>query len=111
MKTKLNWLEVILLAAPLLALAFYWNELPARVPTHWNFRGQIDSWGNKTPGILIVPLTALGLTALLHILPWFDPKLRRRSGAEGLCRPFSRLSGSLRCYCSTRSFSCKWRHR
>ncbi len=84
MKTKLNWLEVILLAAPLLALAFYWNELPARVPTHWNLRGQIDGWGNKMPGLLIVPLTALGLTALLHILPWFDPKLRRRSGAEGL---------------------------
>ncbi len=60
MKTKLNWLEVILLAAPLLALAFYWNELPARVPTHWNLRGQIVSWGNKTPGISSFPLPPSG---------------------------------------------------
>ncbi|MBA2436678.1 MAG: SdpI family protein [Verrucomicrobiota bacterium] len=84
MKTKLVWLEVVLLAAPLIALALYWNDLPARVPTHWDLRGQIDGWMSKVPGILILPLTALGITALLHILPWFDPKLRRTPGEEGL---------------------------
>ena len=84
MKTKLSWLEVVLLAAPFVALAIYWNELPARVPMHWNFRGQIDGWSAKTPGIFLIPLTALGMTALLHILPWFDPRLRRTSGDESL---------------------------
>ena len=63
--------------------AIYWNDLPARVPTHWDFRGQIDGWGAKRPGIFIIPLTALGVTVLLRILPWFDPKLRRTSGEEG----------------------------
>lgn len=81
---KLSWLEVVLLAAPLIALAIYWDELPARVPIHWDLRGQIDRWANKTPGILIVPLTALGLTALRRILSWFDPKLRRTPGHESL---------------------------
>ena len=84
MKTKLFWLEIILLAAPFVALSIYWNDLPARVPTHWDFRGQIDGWGAKTPGIFIIPLTALGLTALLRILPWFDPKLRQTSSEESL---------------------------
>jgi uncharacterized membrane protein len=84
MKTRLSWLEAVLLAAPFVALAIYWNGLPARVPTHWDFRGQIDGWGAKTPGILMIPLTALGVTALLHILPWFDPKLRRTQGEESL---------------------------
>jgi immunity protein, SdpI family len=84
MKTKLSWLEVILLAAPFVALAIYWNDLPARVPTHWNLQGQIDGWGAKIPGILIMSLTALGLTALLRILPWFDPKLRLTGGEESL---------------------------
>ncbi len=84
MKTKLGWLEVVLLAAPFIALAFYWNDLPARVPTHWDLRGQINGWMSKVPGILIVPLMALGLAALLRILPWFDPKLRRTPGEEGL---------------------------
>ena len=81
MKTKLNWLEVLLLAAPLIALAIYWNELPARVPI-LNFRGQIDGWANKTTGMLRIPLTALGMTVLLHVLPRFDPKLRRTPNEE-----------------------------
>jgi uncharacterized membrane protein len=84
MKTKLSWLEIVLLAAPFVALAIYWDDLPARVPTHWNFRGQINGWMTKVPGILIVPLTALELSALLHVLPWFDPKLRRKTSEQGL---------------------------
>ena len=86
MKTKLDWLEVALLTAPLVALAIYWNDLPARVPIHWDLRGQINGWATKTPGIFIVPLTALGVVVLLRILPWFDPKLRR-SSSEGSLMP------------------------
>jgi uncharacterized membrane protein len=82
MKTRLSWLEVVLLATPFVALAIYWNDLPTRVPMHWNFRGQVDGWSAKTPGIFLIPLTGLGVTVLLHILPWFDPKLRRTSGEE-----------------------------
>ncbi len=83
MKTKLSWLEVILLVAPFVALIIYWNDLPPRVPIHWDLRGQINGWAAKTPGILILPLTALGVAALLRVLPWFDPKLRRSAGSEG----------------------------
>lgn len=84
MKSKLNWLELLLLAAPFVALAIYWNDLPARVPIHWDLRGNINGWSGKTPGMLIAPLTALAITVLLHILPRFDPRLRRTSGEEGL---------------------------
>ena len=52
MKNKLNWLEAVLLVAPLIALVVLWNDLPARVPIHWNLRGQIDGWTSKTPGML-----------------------------------------------------------
>ena len=83
MKMKLSWFEAVLLAALLVVLAIYWHDLPARVPTHWDIRGQVDGWGPKTPGIFILPFTALGITALLHFLPWFDPKLRRTLGEEG----------------------------
>jgi uncharacterized membrane protein len=82
MKNRLTWLEMILLAAPFVLMAIYWNDLPARVPMRWNFRGQIEFWGAKTPWIFLAPLIALGVTVLLHILPWFDPKLRRTPGDE-----------------------------
>lgn len=94
MKTKLNWLEAVLLAAPLVALVIYWNDLPARVPIHWNLRGQIDGWANRVPGMLIIPLIAFGITALLHVLPRFDPKLRRTPNETRmpLIRPIVRIS-------------------
>ena len=84
MKTKLDWLEIVLLAAPFLALAICWNDLPARVPTHWDFRGQVDGWSPKIPGICIAPVTALGITVLLRVLPSFDPRLRRTPGDGSL---------------------------
>ncbi|MBA3544311.1 MAG: SdpI family protein [Chthoniobacterales bacterium] len=80
---KLRWLEVILLAAPFAVLAIYWNELPARVPMHWNLRGEIDAWGAKGIGLFLLPLISLGVTALLLYLPRIDPKLRAASGHEG----------------------------
>jgi uncharacterized membrane protein len=83
MKTKLSWLEAALLGAPFVALAIYWNDLPARVPIHWDLYGQVNGWASKTPGIFFIPLTAFGVVVLLRILPWFDPKLGKTSGDEG----------------------------
>lgn len=83
MKNKLNWLEAALLVAPLIALAILWKDLPERVPIHWNLRGEIDGWGPKSFGLLITPLTSLGIIALLHFLPLLDPKLRRSAGEPG----------------------------
>ncbi|MEY2548797.1 MAG: hypothetical protein QOD64_1379 [Verrucomicrobiota bacterium] len=82
MKNKLNWLEAALLVAPLIALLALWNDLPARVPIHWNVRGQIDGWSSKT-FMLLLPLLSLGIILLLHILPRFDPKLGRAAGGQG----------------------------
>lgn len=77
MKSKLAWLEAGLLIAPFVALVVIWNELPARVPIHWNLRGEIDGWASKTTGLLITPLISVAVVGLLHVVSWFDPKLRR----------------------------------
>ena len=82
MKNKLNWLEATLLVAPLIALLALWNDLPARVPIHWNLRGEIDGWSSKT-FMLLLPLISLGIILLLHILPRFDPKLGHAAGGHG----------------------------
>jgi uncharacterized membrane protein len=82
MKNKLNWLEAVLLAAPLIALLVLWNDLPARVPVHWNLRGEIDGWSSKT-FILLMPVMGLGIIVLLHVLPRLDPKLGRATSGPG----------------------------
>lgn len=77
MKSKLAWLEAALLIAPFLALVVLWNQIPVRVPIHWNLRGEIDGWASKTIGLLITPLMGLLTVALCHVVSWLDPKLRR----------------------------------
>jgi uncharacterized membrane protein len=77
MKKKLAWLEAGLVIAPFVALAIIWNELPDRVPIHWNLGGEIDGWAPKTTGLLITPLIGVIVVALLHFVSWLDPKLRR----------------------------------
>jgi len=81
-KNKLNWLEAALVLAPFLLVLAFWNQLPARVPIHWNLAGEIDRWSSKS-SILLMPLTSCATVALLHLIPWLDPKLRRkRSSTE-----------------------------
>jgi uncharacterized membrane protein len=41
-------------------LPFIWNTLPEKVPTHWNYKGEIDHWGDK-----------FSLVGLLFMLPVF----------------------------------------
>lgn len=82
MKTRLNWLEFVLLAAPFVVLMIYWNDLPDRIPMHWNYRGEIDGWAERR-GIFLLPSLGVGLVLLLRVLLWFDPKLRRNLGETG----------------------------
>lgn len=75
MKNKLNWLEGFLVLTPFLLVIAFWNRLPARVPVHWSLQGPIDRWGSKSSGMLVLPLVSFAIVAILHLLPWLDPKL------------------------------------
>jgi uncharacterized membrane protein len=39
---------VLLTAAPVLLLVYYYPQLPERIPTHWNWRGEPDGWTRKS---------------------------------------------------------------
>jgi uncharacterized membrane protein len=70
-KEILLWVIILI---PLAYLAWAWNDLPERVPVHFNLKGDADGWAGKTALIFIV----LGITALLNLillaLPYIDPK-------------------------------------
>jgi immunity protein, SdpI family len=83
MKSKLTWLEVVMLAAPFLVLAICWPNLPSRIPVHWNLHGQVDGWSEKIPGLFLLPAIMVGVVTLLRILPRFDPRLQGTPGDEG----------------------------
>ena len=65
--------QLALIAAMFALAAWAWPRLPEQIPTHWNLRGEVDGHGSKFVGLLVLPLTVLGLYLLMMVLPLFDP--------------------------------------
>lgn len=61
---------------PIVYLACIWNTLPEKIPTHWNFNGEIDGWGDKFSLIGMLFIAPVFIYVLLLIIPKIDPKKR-----------------------------------
>lgn len=72
LKKELPILAIVLL--PFIYLAFIWNELPNKVPMHWNIKGEIDRYGDKTELIIIPFLLPLLVYLIFLVVPKIDPK-------------------------------------
>lgn len=74
---KLHWrselLQWALILAQFVTAAVIWNQVPEQMPVHWNLAGEVDGYGGRFVGLLLVPLTTLGLYFLLLGLPYLDP--------------------------------------
>ncbi|HPN67839.1 MAG TPA: DUF1648 domain-containing protein, partial [bacterium] len=53
---------------------YFYNKLPAIVPTHWNLAGEADGFGSKTTHLILMPVIVLGMMIMLMVLPKLDPK-------------------------------------
>ncbi len=64
---------ILVLIAPFLALAIIWQSLPARVPMHFDVRGNVNQYGDRWQ-LLILPLVNIVVATLLYFIPRLDPK-------------------------------------
>ncbi len=69
-----EWLQLLLLALPFIAIPFVWSHLPEQMPTHWNLEGEPDDYSHKAFGLLLLPVLNIFTTALLFGLPYIDPR-------------------------------------
>ena len=74
---KLSWpmelAQWLVIAAMFAVAAAAWSHVPERMPTHWNMHGEVDGYGGRFAGLLLVPLLAVGLYFLLLFIPRLDP--------------------------------------
>jgi uncharacterized membrane protein len=58
------------------ASAWAWSVIPdaARLPVHWNLHGEPDRFGGKEEVLVMMPLTAIAITAICWIVPYLDPR-------------------------------------
>jgi len=59
---------------PMLAGFVLWNKLPEKMPTHWNFEGEIDGWSGKTFAVVFIPLIMLAFHLICTLATSCDPK-------------------------------------
>ncbi|MDF0707153.1 SdpI family protein [Flagellimonas okinawensis] len=72
LKKELPIIGIVLL--PFLYLAYIWNQLPQEVPLHYNIKGEIDRYGDKSELVLIPILLPLLIYVILLVVPHIDPK-------------------------------------
>ncbi len=59
---------------PFLYLAYIWNDLPQKVPMHWDVSGNVNRWGDKAELILLIFLLPVLIYAIFLLVPIIDPK-------------------------------------
>lgn len=81
---KVSWRTDVfswcVIAAMFAAAAWAWNRVPDRIPVHWNAAGEVDGYGGRFMGLLLIPLVALGMQILYMVLPALDPCRTNEAG-------------------------------
>ena len=65
--------QLLIIAAMFAVAAWSWPRVPDQIPTHWNLSGEVDGYGGKFAGLLLLPLITSGTYLLLLLLPLVDP--------------------------------------
>ncbi len=71
LKESALWALVVI---PFVYLATIWNQLPNRVPIHFNIEGNADNWSDKTTLLFLPGALGIGIYLLMLIIPVLDPK-------------------------------------
>ena len=72
LKKELPLIAIVLL--PFIYLVYLWNDLPSKVPMHWDLKGDIDRYGGKSELIIIPFLLPLLVYIIFLVVPKIDPK-------------------------------------
>jgi uncharacterized membrane protein len=69
-----KWVGAVVIAGMVLFTLAVWRDLPERIPTHWNFRGELNDWSSRAFGAFFAPVLALLLWLGLPVLRRLDPR-------------------------------------
>jgi uncharacterized membrane protein len=71
---KWKFLGPVIVGGMMLFSLAVWGMLPEQVPSHWNFRGEVDGWMARDQAVLFLPGIALALWLFLPMLRKLDPR-------------------------------------
>jgi uncharacterized membrane protein len=71
---KAEWLAQALIVAMFALAIWTWPSSPAQIPIHWDINGQINGYGSKFTGLLLMPIVALAGYALIGLTAVIKPE-------------------------------------
>ncbi|MCX6745161.1 MAG: SdpI family protein [Candidatus Parcubacteria bacterium] len=74
---KTEIIPLLLIIISVVASFYFYANFPEQVPMHWNIAGQVDGWGSKTTGAIILPLVIIAMYVMFLLIPYLDPKKDR----------------------------------
>src|SRR5437899_2000427 len=74
MKNAYLFTAIVLVLAALAASLAVYSSLPERVPTHWNFRGNVNHYGSKITVFILPGMMALCVPLFFWVFPWISPR-------------------------------------
>lgn len=71
---KSEWFSILTLIAVIAIAIWAYPLLSDKVPSHWNFAGQIDGYTTRLGHVLLFPGIMLGVYLLFLALPYLEPR-------------------------------------
>lgn len=56
--------------------AYFFNQMPEEVPSHWNSEGEVDGYLGRFWGTFLMPIVMFGIALLFIAIPYIDPLKR-----------------------------------
>ncbi len=64
----------LIVVASIIVTLVVFPRLPAAIPTHWNFSGEVDGYGSRTWAAWLMPGMLVLMWGMLRWLPAIDPR-------------------------------------
>jgi uncharacterized membrane protein len=64
----------VLIVAMFALAAWTWPSAPAQIPIHWDITGQVNGYGSKFLGLLLMPISALVGYAFIELAAMMRPE-------------------------------------
>jgi len=72
--SRLRTFSLALIGLTILISAWFYPQLPAQVPSHWDINGTVDGWQTPLESALFVPIVCVVLMTILWLAGRFDPR-------------------------------------
>ena len=69
-----KWIAPLIVVAAVLITGSVFSRLPATIPTHWNFAGEVDGYSSREWGAWALPVLLAFLWGMLKWIPAIDPR-------------------------------------